>query len=372
MSEAHFPPDYATARANFLAACKEAGLGTTARVHPSARTRDGKPLFLDTAIIGARDAEAALLLISATHGVEGYFGSAVQTGLLREGRLNAPQGTKIVLLHALNPYGFAWDRRVNEDNADINRNFADFSNLPAHPAYALLADAINPKDMSREGLKAANERLRAYAAEHGEFALQEAMSRGQYEHPDGIFYGGAKESWSAAMLRDVIAEELRGARKLIAIDFHSGLGAHGHGEMISEDLPGSAAYARARTIWGERVRSSESGESVSPALVGTIDKAVPKLMPKTEVTFAALEVGTCPPREMFSALRRDNWLHCVAGSDHKDAEEIRLQIRAAFYPDTVEWKRMVWDAGCEVVQQALEALAAREAIPEAHASTRLR
>ncbi|HEX4860465.1 MAG TPA: DUF2817 domain-containing protein, partial [Rhizomicrobium sp.] len=93
-----------------------------------------------------------------------------------------------------------------------------------------------------------------------------------------------------------------------------------------------------------------------PPLVGTIDKAVHELMPGTEVTFAALEAGTRPQRAVFDALRRDNWLHCVAGSGHQDAEEIRLQIRAAFYPDTSEWKRMVWDAGREVVQQALDAL----------------
>ena len=30
---------------------------------------------------------------------------------------------RCVLLHALNPFGFAWRRRVNEDNVDLNRNF---------------------------------------------------------------------------------------------------------------------------------------------------------------------------------------------------------------------------------------------------------
>ena len=103
----HFPPDYRRARANFLSACKAADLGITSRVHPTARARDGKALFLDTATVGPRDAANALLLISATHGVEGYFGSGVQTGLLREG-LAAPKGARIVFLHALNPYGFAF------------------------------------------------------------------------------------------------------------------------------------------------------------------------------------------------------------------------------------------------------------------------
>jgi len=355
-SDDHFPPDYKTARANFLGACKAAELGTTARVHPSAKTRDGKSLFLDTATIGPREAKTALLMISATHGVEGYFGSGVQTGLLRENRLRAPEGAKIVLLHALNPYGFAWDRRVNEDNADINRNFVDHGNPPVNEAYAQLADSIAPRDMSRDSVKAANAKLKAYLEEHGAFALQEAISKGQYTYPDGVYFGGGKDAWSAAMLRDVFREELRDVKKLLVIDFHTGLGAHGHGEMISEDMPGSPGYVRAKNIWGGRVCSSEAGESVSAPLTGTIDKAVPSLLPGAEITFAALEAGTMPARDVFNALRRDNWLHCVAGHDHKDAETIRREIRAAFYPDTAEWKRMVWKAAEEVVQQALEAL----------------
>jgi hypothetical protein len=351
----HFPSDYAKARANFLAACMAADLGITARVHPGAKSRDGKSLFLDTTTVGAREAKKALLLISATHGVEGYFGSGVQTGLLREG-IAAPKDAKIVMLHALNPYGFAWDRRVNEDNADINRNFVDHRKPPINRAYTALADAVAPKDLSRVTMKAANAKLKAYSHRHGDFALQAAISKGQYKYPDGLYFGGAKESWSQLMLRDVLHEELRDVKKLVVIDFHTGLGPHGYGEMISEDMPNSAAYRRAKKMWGERVRSSEAGESVSAPLTGTVDKAVPGFLPKAKVTFAALEVGTLPVRDVFDALRRDNFLHRFAEGKHRDAEKIRRQIRAAFYPDTTEWKRMVWSTANEVVHAALKAL----------------
>ena len=254
------------------------------------------------------------------------------------------------------PYGFAWDRRVNEDNADINRNFVDHKKPPGNRAYAALADAVAPKNLSRETMKAANAKLKAYSRRHGDFALQAAISKGQYRYPDGLYYGGTRESWSQMMLRDVLHEELRDVQKLIVIDFHTGLGPHGHGEMISEDMPNSAAYRRAKKMWGERVRSSEAGESVSAPLTGTVDKAVPSFLPKSEVTFAALEVGTLPVRDVFDALRRDNFLHSFAKGKHRDGEKIRRQIRAAFYPDTPTWKRMVWNAANEVVHAALKAL----------------
>ncbi|MDE1937728.1 MAG: DUF2817 domain-containing protein [Alphaproteobacteria bacterium] len=355
--EGHFPADYRSARIAFIKACTAANLGSIARVHPTAKARDGKPLFLDTATIGPRDAQSALLLISGTHGVEGYFGSGVQTGLLREGLASRmPKAAKVVLLHALNPYGFSWDRRVDEENADVNRNFVDHTNPPANEAYEALADAIAPKDISAEALKIANAKLRAYSQAHGAFALQEAISKGQYEFPDGLYFGGRRQGWSARMLYDVFREELAQVKKLIVIDFHTGLGAHGEGEMISEDLPGSAPYRRAKRLWGERVKSSEASESVSVPLTGTIDKAFPAWMRGGELTFAALEMGTVATREGFLALRKDNWLHRVAGTAHSAADAIRRELRAAFYPDTLEWKRKAWAAAHEVVGAALEAL----------------
>jgi hypothetical protein len=353
----YFPSDYRAARRAFIEACEHDGVDVIARVHPTAQGRDGKPLFLDTAIIGPRDAKKALLLMSATHGVEGYFGSGVQTGLMREGLVGrVPPDTKIVLLHALNPYGFSWDRRVNEDNADINRNFVDFADPPSNRPYDALAEYIAPRDIAPDAMKAANAKLTAYLKEHGAMALQEAISRGQYRHPEGVYYGGARQSWSAAMLKDVIAENLQHLSKLIVIDFHTGLGAFGAGEMITEDLPGSPAYARARALWGNRVASSEAGESVSAPLAGTIDKAFADWFPHTELTFAALEVGTRDTRAVFKALRRDNWLHCIAGHTHPLAEAIRLELRDAFYPDDDVWKLLVWSHSVEVVESALRSL----------------
>jgi len=145
---------------------------------------------------------------------------------------------------------------------------------------------------------------------------------------------------------------------LIVIDFHTGLGDYGAGEMITEDLPGYPGYMRARAMLGTRVASSEAGESVSAPLSGTIDKAFPGLVPRTQLTFAALEVGTRPTREVFHALRRDNWLHCFADKRHRhgDADAIRLELRDAFFPDEPKWKSMVWRHAKEVVNTALEAL----------------
>jgi hypothetical protein len=356
--EQFFPNDYRRGRAAFMEACEANDLGITTRVHPDAKGPDGKPLFLDTTIIGERDAKSAVLLISGTHGVEGYFGSGAQTALLRGGfAKRAKKGVKFVLLHALNPFGFAWNRRVNEQNADVNRNFVNHAKPPVNRDYDKLVEAISPRSIAKDDYSEANAKLRAYAKAHGDFALQETISTGQYKHPHGIYFGGPSESWSAQMLKDVFREELKGVERLIAIDFHTGLGKPGAAEMITEDLPGSPAYKRARKFWGARVQSSEAGESLSPPLKGTLDKAVARWMRGKELTFAALEVGTAPVRDVFDALRKDNWLHEYASMRHRDAKAIKQQIRQAFYPDTASWKRKVWDHSADVVESAVNAIA---------------
>src|SRR3984957_11104689 len=99
--EQHFPADYRQAREAFVAAAEADGFGVTSRVHAHADAADGKPLFMDVAAAGTRSAKRALLLISGTHGVEGYFGSGVQTGLLRMGLPEPrPQRGEIVVLPA--------------------------------------------------------------------------------------------------------------------------------------------------------------------------------------------------------------------------------------------------------------------------------
>jgi len=354
--ESHFPANYRQARQAFIAAAEGVGMDVITRVHPAAKGPDGKPLFLDSVALGPRDATRALLLISGTHGVEGTFGSAVQTGLLREG-VRPPDGARLVMVHALNPFGFAWDRRVNEDNVDINRNFVDFAAPPANPEYDQLATAIAPPDLLPATLAAANQILMDYGKAHGLAALQAAVTRGQYRHPDGLWYGGRKECWSLAMLRAVLTEDLRAAKRLTVIDFHTGLGERGAGEIITEALPGSEAYARAAAIWGDLVKSSDGGESVSPALTGTLDRALAAWLPGVELTFAALEVGTHPLHVVFDALRRDNWLHTRGtGTDKAQAAAIARGCRDAFYVDTPAWKSQVFGLADRAVRAALAAL----------------
>jgi hypothetical protein len=356
-----FAPDYATAREKFRKAAAARGCTLTAHLNPHAKGPNGEDLFLDVAVAGPAGAKAALLVISGTHGVEAYAGSACQIGWLNGARNDAwPPELKVVMIHALNPYGFAWNRRVTEDNVDLNRNFVDHSApYPSNGGYEQLKAAIAPKDLEPETLRQGSELFRDFIKEYGPFTMQEAVSKGQYAHPDGMYFGGIREQWSAGILQHVVRRELAHCRRVGVVDVHSGLGPYGHGELISEEAAGTHAYARAKAWWPD-ICSTQSGESVSAAVTGSIDACIPTLLAHAEVTMGCLEFGTVSTFQVFEALRADNWLHTLGDPNGPKAAEIKAHTRAAFYPDQDDWKDMIWRRGEAVLTQAVQGLMARD------------
>ena len=162
-----FSDSYAEARRKFVEAARRAGAKLTTYTHPSERGPSGEPLHLDVSVLGPGNASRIFAVGSATHGIEGYSGSAVQRAWLR-GRPRLPKDTAVVFFHAQNPWGFAHKTRVTEENVDLNRNFIDFSKpLPPNPGYAELQSAIAVKDWNEASIAAAFAALDAYRERAG-------------------------------------------------------------------------------------------------------------------------------------------------------------------------------------------------------------
>jgi hypothetical protein len=354
----YFSRDYAAARQRFRAAAAGAGAQLASHVLPGHSGPSGEALAIDAARLGSPHAQSALLVISGTHGVEGFAGSGCQVGLL-EDRLHEalPDSSCLILLHALNPFGFAWQRRVNEEGVDLNRNFLDFSKpLPPSAAYESLHDWLIPAEWEGEARLAADAALMAFGQTHGMPALQAAISGGQYTRPTGLFYGGVKESWSAVTLARVLTDLLPGTvRRLGVIDLHTGLGPPGYGEPI---LDGSdrADGERAVRWYGADVKDLSAGESVSARLVGTMARGIERLRPGVELTFIGLEFGTRPLMEVLTALRADHWLHAQAGADAALRTRIQQQMRGAFFSESPAWQAAVYGRTADLVFRALRGL----------------
>jgi hypothetical protein len=357
-----FAASYQDARAKFLAAADMAGLPVDSLLHPLPGA-DGEVLALDVVADGVADADRILLVSSACHGVEGFCGSAVQVAALCDAELRQQArelGVCLLYLHALNPHGFSFGRRVTHENVDLNRNFVDFSQAPPqnhdyrelHPL--LLPPEWPPGPAHQAALQQAVGRL-------GVARFQDVVSGGQYEFADGLFFGGLAPTWSHHTLRQLLRRYAAHATHLAWIDVHTGLGENGVGERIFCGHPDSAALPRARRWWDPAgttpVTCTEDGSSSSSPLSGLMWQAIEQECPQAEFTGIALEYGTQPLLQVMQALRADHWLHLHPEAAPQLARQIRQQIRDAFYCDSDQWRAQIIDQARQVLFQANAGLA---------------
>ncbi len=356
----HFAERYSEARTHFLEAARD-NAAPLVEHHPHPLVGPaGEALATEVVRFGPADAPAVLLINSATHGIEGFCGSGCQVALMRdEVVVQPPPGVAVLLVHALNPHGFAWGRRVTEEGVDLNRNFAAFDGpLPANPGYADIAAWVVPEDWHGPGGEAAEAAIAAYIEAHGHGAWQAALTGGQYTHPEGLFYGGAAPTWSRETLERVLADHVGHAQRVGFIDLHTGLGPTGYGEPIFPGAPEDPALARARAWYGADVTCPGEGTSTSAPVQGTLYDGLRRALPEAEHTPIALEFGTVPLDEMLLAVRGDHWVHRYGGLNHAPGIALKARMRAAFYVETDAWKRAVVDRSHAIVRRALAALAA--------------
>ncbi|WP_213957783.1 M14 family metallopeptidase [Variovorax sp. dw_954] len=349
-----FSPDYAQARRQFMQAAQARGLSVDSHVLPLPGAQ-GEVLATDVVLDGPADASRVLIVISGVHGVEGFCGSAIQTGMLRMGGGVLPPGTSVLYVHAVNPYGFSHLRRATQENIDLNRNFVDFTKpLPINSGYGEIHDSLLPTQWPP--LPDNEARIAEYRERHGARGLQRAISLGQHSHADGLHYGGLEPAWSNKTFRSILRRYAAQVRQLASIDIHTGLGPYGVGERIFASMDEDpAVLASGRRWWGE-LTSVTTGTSTSIPLTGPIQCALTDECPQARHVGICLEYGTYPMERVSAAMRAEHWLHRHGCSDAAQAAGIQQEMKDAFYPDEPDWKRTVWQQGSQACLQALRGL----------------
>ncbi|MBM3521476.1 MAG: DUF2817 domain-containing protein [Alphaproteobacteria bacterium] len=360
-----FSDDYAKARGRFLGLCARYGVAVRSLPNPQVGP-EGGALAADTAWFGPSDAMNVMVLISATHGVEGFCGSAAQLDwLLHGGPARLPDDTAALVVHAINPYGFAWWRRTTEEGVDLNRNGVDFgAPLPVNADYATLADAIVPRSFDAAPLAAADAQLARFRSSHGDSRYTDALCGGQYTHPAGLFYGGTAPTWSRRTTEKIIADHDLARRRMVAVvDYHTGLGPHGHGEPICGHKPGESGQARCRAWYGDSLGEPLLGTSASRPIQGMMQNTWNRLVGAERFTFIALEFGTYAAEAGQRALREEHWLHAQGAVDWTapSTRRIKQALLNFFYPATRDWQEMVLFRSRQIINQTLGGIVGRPA-----------
>ncbi|MCI0508217.1 MAG: M14 family metallopeptidase [Gammaproteobacteria bacterium] len=356
-----FPASYTSARQHLLQTLQQISGQLTRRhqtfSHPLTGP-NGQALHLDWLWLGQNEApENILVLISGTHGVEGFTGSAIQSHwlpYLAEQLAKHPE-LGVIIIHALNPWGFAWLRRYDHEGIDLNRNFIDFNaTLPQNKNYDLIH-----KDLFCDTSRQVADTLAYWKSKLGHEDFHAVITRGQYQHPDGLFYGGASPSWSRQVLEQACrTTALQNARRIAAIDLHTGLGPYGHGEVINDHQPGSAGFNLACQWYGANAQSALLGESCSPPKSGLVDYFWHDLI-GGRGCFVTLEYGTYSLEKLLTVSCEEQRYHNSYGQNLEQRTINHAAVTAIhdfFYPKDHVWRELVLFRAGQVITMALQGI----------------
>jgi hypothetical protein len=350
--DSRFPTDYLTARERFRQAA--ARLGCDVEAYPiAAKGPQGEQLTIDVAIAPGADPQRALVVSSGIHGVEGFLGSAIQYCLLEEW-VHAPPPIHCVLLHALNPFGFAWRRRVNETNVDLNRNLLKegepFSGSPQ--VYAELDGLLNPK-CGPSLWKPLAPQLLAALVRYGMPPLKQALATGQYDYPRGLFYGGDRPSRTNEILSTHFDRWLGSAGQVMHLDFHTGLGSWATFKLLVDQRLSTAQSKRLSDWFGSGSFEVVSAEGVAYTARGTLGQWCVARNPTRDYVYAAAEFGTYRLLQVLAGLREENQAHHWCDPGDTAVERTKQQLVELFCPRSEQWRSSVLEAGRRIVAQAI-------------------
>ena len=352
-----YSPDYVTARQRFRTAATAAGARLEALSLPL-QAADGTPLTIDVALLGSPTPRRAVVVSSGTHGVEGFFGAAVQLGILaREDLLRLPDDCALVLIHAVNPFGFDRVRRVNEDNVDLNRSFLTpaeaYTGSPE--GYRELEALLNPASPP-EVLDLFLPRMASTLATKGLSALKSAIAQGQYDYPRGLFFGGSRPNTTVQLLGEALPRWLGGAERVVHLDLHTGRGRWGDYVLAVPDAVDSPAFRLQQRLFGDDRVEGFDPRGVLYEIRGSLGAWCAQLIPGTAYHCLLAEFGSHWIIEVLLAMRYENRAWHYTEPDDPRRVQARDRLREVFCPADVHWRRATLAQALTLVAQARQHL----------------
>lgn len=359
----YFQETYPDARDSFLHDISEAGKGLDTVETFAFRIPSGvdSGLIMDVCYIPPRvDTVRLLVLISGTHGIEGYTGSAIQQMFLEEfldKRISDDTG--ILLVHAFNPYGFKYFRKATEYNVDLNRNCGvdesvfQISNTGYRDLYDLLCPSgkVNTNRLQNQFfyVTAVWKIIKESMAK-----LRQAALQGQYDYREGIYYGGNEFTPQTAILQTIFPEIFKPYQLIFAIDLHTGYGEIGKLHLF----PNPEKNERIKTLteslfeghqidWGD----TKDFYTIDGDLCGYIRKVNPA---STTLTML-FEFGTLNSQKTIGSLQSiqrmilENQGYNNGYKNNRMEKKVKEKFRDLYYPSSDAWRS-------EVIRQSREML----------------
>jgi hypothetical protein len=357
-STEYFSPDYFAARVRFRRAVDHAGWELNS--HPvAARGPEGQELTVDVAHTPAEPGSPTLLLTTGLHGPEGFFGSAVACALLHGGIWTAKRPkVRIVLVHALNPFGFSHLRRTDEENIDPNRNFlvTGDSYGGSSAAYGRLDSWLNPE---RPPYKpgAYLPRLVWSAFRLGIPALKQTIAGGQYDFPRGLFYGGSAPSSTHRLLESNLRRWIEKSSTILHFDFHTGLGRWSTHKLLVDGNQIKEQAGWLQDCVDPDLIDRPGNRGIAYHTRGSLGTWCAALLAPARYAYFCAEFGTYPVWQILAGLRAENQAHHWAKPRSRLILCTKARLKELFCPRSPVWRKRTLSSSIQLIQKALRGLA---------------
>ena len=311
-------------------------------------------LYIDNIYLPSTDKKENLIVITTgVHGIEGYIGSVMLDVFFEEIYPTVDTAsTGILVVANVNPYGMKYMRRYNENNVDLNRNFIknwDEFDLSSNKDYPKVDSFLQPEGKMGNAfwhevgfyLSLAKEAIFTGAG-----TISDALLTGQYEYPDGVYYGGNGDEKSTAYLKGVFADCLDGEyENIVHVDVHSGYGPR-YNMVIFNSVQDPTTEAESKAQLGYDNIIATDSEDFYVTYGDTTDyfyrlaksKNTDKTLYSTCFEFGTIGDGFFDSILSLKYTVDENRQHRFP-TDNKTTEEmVRENYLELFYPTETEWR----------------------------------
>ena len=316
--------------------------------------------------------ESIMIVVSGTHGVEGYAGSAIQLKLMetlntyRHNTSAYPGGVpSLALVHAVNPTGMALNRRFNHNNVDLNRNWLTPEGWeevrswdPDATLYITVGYLLNPKFLpTYTNFLLHLGRYVIGLLQYGLTTLKRATVSGTYRDPTGIFYGGNGTSEINVEIVKKFLKPYGAYKNRVMLDLHTGLGIPGVGILLTENQQyrqnGWKIFGSDREIdcatCGAYGATASGYEKVRGAMIQYHGN---DMFPTEPLGHYIIEFGTVITSCVGAAVVMENAAYIIVPNTDLHARYGRW-VRYVFNLPSLTWKRSVIRNGVETIEQAM-------------------
>ena len=311
-------------------------------------------LYIDSFYLPSTDLQTNLVILTTgVHGMEGYIGATMLDVFFQEVYPTLDTSdTGVLVVANVNPYGMKYFRRYNENNVDLNRNFIldwDSFDLASNTEYPKVDTFLGPTGKIGNGFwheVGFYLNLAKTVITDGADTVSDALLTGQYEYPQGVYYGGTEDQASTLYLKDVFSRCLDSEyENIVHIDIHSGYGPR-YNMVIFNSVYETMNEEESRVAFGYDNVIAHDSESFYATTGDTTDffyRLADRKQARADLFSTCFEFGTIGDDFFDSILSLkytvdENRNHWYPTDNATTAEIIRQNYLELFYPTETAWR----------------------------------